>query len=44
MKKALYILRYAQRHLSGQSDVKQSKIKPIALAIIELYLSEGISQ
>ena len=45
MKNALYVLRYAKRHLSGQSDVKQlKKIKPVALSVIELRLSEGISQ
>ena len=44
MKNALYILRYAKRDLWGQSDIKRRKIKPIALAVIELRLSEGISQ
>ena len=44
MKNALYKLRYDKRHQSGQSSVKQWKIKPVALAIIELCLSEGISQ
>ena len=38
IKNALYVLRYAKRHLSGQSN------KPIALVIIKLRLSEGISQ
>ena len=41
MKNALYILRYAKRHLSGQSN---EKVKPVALAVIKLHLSEGISQ
>ena len=41
MKNALYVLRYAKRHLSGRSNIK---IKPVALAVIELRLSEGISQ
>ena len=44
MKNALYVLRYAKRHLSGRSDVEQLKIKPVALADIKLHLSEGISQ
>ena len=44
MKSALYILWHAKRHLSGRSDVEQWKIKPVALAVIELRLSEGISQ
>jgi len=44
MKNALYILLYAKRHLSGWSVVKQQKMRPIALAIIELCLSEGINQ
>ena len=43
MKNALYILRYVKRHLLGRSDISE-KIKPVALAIIELCLSEGISQ
>ena len=34
MKNALYILRYAKRHLSNSE-----KIKPVSLAIIELCLS-----
>ena len=38
MKNTLYVLWYAKRHLSGQSD------KPVALADIELHLSKGISQ
>ena len=43
MKNALYVLRYAKKHLSGRSDVGE-KIKPVALAIIELRLSEGVRQ
>ena len=42
MKNALYVLHYTKWYLSGRSDVK--KIKPVALAIIKLRLSEGISQ
>jgi len=44
MKNALYVQRYGKRHLSCWSDVKQRKIKPIALAIVELRESEGIRQ
>ena len=44
IKNALYELRYVKRHLSGRSDVEQWKIKPVALAVVELRLSEGISQ
>ena len=33
MKNALYVLRYAKRHLLGQSC---EKMKPVALAAIEL--------
>ena len=43
MKNALFVLRYAKRHLS-EATSNSEKIKPIALAIIELHLSEGISQ
>ena len=40
------ILRTAvcQRHRSGRSDIKQGKIKPVALTVIKLRLSEGTSQ
>ena len=41
MKNALYVLWYAKRPLSGRSS---EKIKPVALAVIELRLSECISQ
>ena len=46
MMRALYILQYVKRHVSGQSDVEQlvKKIKPIALAVIKLCLPEGIRQ
>jgi len=37
-----YVLRYAKRHFSGQSDVEQWKLKPVALAVMELHWSEGI--
>ena len=38
MKSAFYVLRHAKVTLSSE------KIEPVALAIIELCLSEGISQ
>jgi len=41
---ALELQRLAKKHVSGQSDIKQCKIKPIAWAVIELHLSEGISK
>ena len=44
MKNALYVLRYAKRHLSAEVTSNSEKIKPVALAIIKLRLSEGISQ
>ena len=34
---------YCNMHLSGQSNIEQWKIKPVALAVIELHLFEGIS-
>jgi len=44
MKNALYVQRYGKRHLSGWSDIKQKKIKPVTLAIVELHDSKGIGQ
>ena len=41
MKKALHVLRYACR---AEATSNSAKFKPVALAIIELRLSEGISQ
>jgi len=37
MKNALYVQLYGRRHLSGWSDVKQWKIKSVALAIVKLH-------
>jgi len=42
LKNALDILQYAKRHLLSWSNVKQWKIKPVALAVIELRWSEGL--
>ena len=46
MKNALYVLRYvANRHLTQAEAMPNGKqIKPVALAVIELCLCEGISQ
>jgi len=44
LKNALYVLWYAKRHLSGWRTSNSEKIKPVALAVIELHLSEGIRQ
>jgi len=44
MKNALYVQRYGKRHLSGWSNIDSEKIKPVALAIVELRESEGIRQ
>jgi len=45
MKNALYVQRYGKKHFSGWSKVeKQKKIKLLALAIVELWESEGIRQ
>jgi len=41
---ALELLRLVKRHISGRSNVEHSEeIKPVAIATIELRLSEGIS-
>jgi len=39
----IYALRLAKRYTTGQSDIGQQKIKPIALSIVELCLAEAIS-
>ena len=44
MKNALYVLWYAKRHLWAEAMSNSEKIKPVALAVIELCLSEGVSQ
>ena len=44
MKNALYVLWYAKSTSRAESTSKIEKIKPVALAVIELCLSEGISQ
>jgi len=41
MKNVLYVLRYAKRHIAMSNS---EKFKLVALAIIELCLSEGIRQ
>jgi len=45
MMRLLHKLRYAKRHQSGWSNVYlYKKIESIPLAIVELHLSEGVSQ
>ena len=44
MKNVLYVLRYAKGTCRVEATSNSDKIKNIALAIIELHLSEGISQ
>ena len=45
MMQALEVLWLAKWHFSGQSDVLNSEeIKPVAIDIIKLHLSEGISK
>jgi len=44
MKNALYIQWYDKMHLSAEATSNSKKIKPIALAIVELRESEGIRQ
>ena len=43
MKNTLYVLWYAKRHHSSKT-IKVYTCKPVALVIIKLHLSEGISQ
>ena len=42
MKNALYVLRYSTSW--AKVTLNSEKIKPVALAVIELHMSEGISQ
>jgi len=44
MKNVLYILWYAKNTAQAKVTSTNEKLKPIALSIIELHLSEGISQ
>ena len=44
MKNALYILRYAKRHIQAEATLNSEKIKPVALVVIKLRLSEDNSQ
>ena len=44
MKNALYILQYAKGTSQAEAASNSEKIKPVALAVVELCLSEGISQ
>ena len=40
---ALELLQLAKRHVSGRNDVEQWRNQALAIANIELRLSEGIS-
>jgi len=42
MKNVLYILRCAKSTSKDEATSNSKKIKPVALAVIELHLSEGI--
>ena len=44
MKNALYVLWYANDTSQAEAKSNSEKIKPIALAVIKLRLSEGIGQ
>ena len=44
MKNELYVLWYAKGTCWVEVTSNSEKIKPVALAIIKLHLSEGISQ
>ena len=44
MKNALYVLQYAKGTCWAEAMSSSENIKPVALAVIELHLSEGISQ
>ena len=44
MKNALHVLQYAKGTSRDKAMSNSEKIKPVALAVIELHLSEGISQ
>ena len=44
MKNTFYILCYAKRHSWAEVTSNSEKIKLVTLVVIELHLSEGISQ
>jgi len=44
MKNVLYVLRCAKSTFRDKATLNNKKIKPIALAVIKLCLSEGIRQ
>ena len=41
---ALELLQFVKRHFLDEAMSNSAKIRPIALAVIELCLSEGISK
>jgi len=44
MKNALHVQWCGKRHLSTEETLNSERIKPVALAIVELQESEGIRQ
>jgi len=44
MKNALHVQRYRKRYSHAEATLNCEKIKPIALAIVELHESEGIGE
>ena len=44
IKDTLYVLRYAYRYSRAEVTLNSEKIKPVAIANIELHLPEGIGQ
>ena len=44
MMQVLELLQLTKGTTQGEATSKSAKIKPIALAVIELHLSEGISE
>jgi len=44
MKNALHVQRYGKGTFPAEATLNREKIKPVALAIVELWESEGIRQ
>ena len=44
MKNTLYVLRVSKSTCQAEATSKKERIKPVALAVIELLLPEGINQ
>ena len=43
MENALYVMQYAKGTCLAEAALSSEKIKPVALAVIESHLSEGIN-